>query len=99
MTRALRGSFLCRLVLVLAAPIALTPLATLASADEPDRIPQFERDVLPIFTAHCLKCHGLEGRKAGLDLRTVSLAMRGGEHGPVIVHGSSEQSVLFNKVS
>src|SRR6185503_6958586 len=32
-------------------------------------------------------------------LRTVSLAMRGGAHGPVIVRGSSEQSVLLQKVS
>jgi mono/diheme cytochrome c family protein len=99
MVRALRDSFLCPLGLVLAALIELMPLTVRASADEPSRVPQFERDVLPIFTAHCLKCHGLEGRKAGLDLRTVSLAMRGGEHGPVLARSSSEQSVLLKKVS
>jgi hypothetical protein len=68
-------------------------------ADEPTRTPQFERDVLPIFTAHCLKCHGLEGRKAGLDLRTVSLILRGGEHGPAIARGSRDESLIFKKVS
>ena len=45
--------------------------------------PQFETDVLPILTAHCLKCHGREARKASLDLRTMSLLARGGESGPV----------------
>src|SRR5262245_45095754 len=79
--------------------MAVVYLSATARADEPVRAPQFERDVLPIFTAHCLKCHGLEGRKAELDLRTVSLILRGGEHGPAVVRGSRDDSLLFKKVS
>jgi mono/diheme cytochrome c family protein len=61
--------------------------------------PQFERDVLPIFTAHCLRCHGLEARAAGLDLRTPPLVFRGSDKGPVVVKGSSKQSPLFRKIA
>ncbi|MBI3468236.1 MAG: PSD1 domain-containing protein [Planctomycetes bacterium] len=67
-------------------------------ADEP-QAPLFEHQVLPILRAHCFKCHGLEGRKAGLDLRTVALMLRGGEHGAVLVKGDSAKSLLFQKTS
>jgi len=76
----------------------LPPIHVSASAKSAAS-PQFERDVLPIFAAHCLKCHGLEGCKAGLDLRTVSLTLRGGEHGSAIARGSRDESLLFKKVS
>ena len=65
--------------------VALFTLAS-ALAGEPAR-PLFERDIVPIFTAYCWKCHGMENRKAGLDLRTPPLVMRGSDRGPVIVKG------------
>ena len=38
----------------------------------------FERDVLPIFTANCLSCHGGTSiyTQAGLDLRTINSVLR-----------------------
>ncbi len=75
-------------------PLALAP----ARADEPGAV-VFESDVLPILTAHCFKCHGLEARKASLDLRTVGLMTRGGEHGAVIVKGSAQESKLFQRIA
>src|SRR5947208_14045872 len=74
--------------------IALSPLW----AAEPTP-PQFERDVVPLLTQHCLKCHGLEGRMAGLDLRTPSLILRGGDNGPAVVKGSAEESLLFKRIA
>jgi hypothetical protein len=79
--------------LFLVALLALAP----AVGGEPAR-PLFERDIVPIFTAYCWKCHGMENRKAGLDLRTPPLVMRGSDRGPVIVKGSAEQSLLFQKI-
>lgn len=74
--------------------LSALPLSCLA-ADTP----LFERDVLPIFTAHCLKCHGLENRKAELDLRTPPLVFQGGMNGAVVVKGSAEKSVLFQRIA
>lgn len=65
---------------------------------EPAPVPQFERDVLPILTAHCLKCHGLEKRQAELDLRTRGLVMRGGSSGPALTPGDLQQSLLWQRV-
>jgi hypothetical protein len=61
----------------------------------------FERDVLPIFTANCLSCHGGTSiyTQAGLDLRTASSTLRGSLNGPVVVKGSAGKSLLYQKVS
>jgi hypothetical protein len=61
--------------------------------------PQFERDIAPLLTQHCLKCHGLEGRMAGLDLRTPNLILRGGDNGPAVIKGSAEESLLFKRIA
>ena len=55
-------------------------------------------DVRPILRAHCMKCHGLEDRKANLDLRTVALIRRGGVSGAVVVEGDAASSLLLQHV-
>jgi len=60
----------------------LLPLALLCSALTAET--RFERDVLPIFTANCLSCHGGTSM-VGLDLRTASSALRGSHQGRVVV--------------
>jgi len=79
----------------IASPAAAAPVPKTAVQDAA----LFERDVVPIFAAHCFKCHGLEARKADLDLRTPALIERGGKTGPPVVPGSAEKSLLFQKVS
>src|SRR5262249_11844451 len=69
------------------------------SAAGPATTVLFERSVLPILTAHCLKCHGLEAKKAGLDLRTVELMLQGGDSGPAIVKGSAEKRLLYQRIA
>ena len=61
--------------------------------------PRFEKDVLPIFTQYCFTCHGQSSPRQGLDLRTSASTLRGSNNGPVVVKGSPEQSLLWQKVS
>ncbi len=71
-----------------------------SAADQPAKTtPVFERDVVPILKAYCWKCHGAEGRAAGLDMRTLPFLLAGGKHGPAVVRGSAEKSLLFQKLS
>jgi hypothetical protein len=46
----------------------------------------YEKDIRPIFRAHCFDCHGATKQLKGeLDLKLVRLMAKGGESGPAIV--------------
>lgn len=53
---------------------------------------------MPIFTEHCVECHGSPKRKSGLDLRSLEGVLRGGDDGEVIVPGDPEVSALYEMV-
>ena len=59
----------------------------------------FERDIVPIFNAYCVHCHGWVYRKGDLDLRSLPLVLQGGKSGPAIERGSAEQSLLYQKIA
>jgi hypothetical protein len=61
--------------------IAGFAMTACARAAEPPADVDFDRDVLPILTAQCLKCHGSESLKAGLDLRTSAMILKVGRTG------------------
>jgi hypothetical protein len=54
---------------------------------------------LPIFEAKCLRCHGADSQKAGLDARTRAGLIRGGETGPSLSPGSAERSDMWVKIA
>ncbi len=59
--------------------------------------PVFERDIRPIFKAHCFHCHGEEEKpKGGVDLRQRRLLLNRSESGPVLVPGKPGQSHLLS---
>ena len=56
----------------------------------------YERDIRPIFRAHCFDCHGATKDKKGkLDLRLKRFMVGGGETGPAIVPGKPQESLLL----
>jgi len=58
----------------------------------------FEKSVLPIFQAKCLSCHGEKKQRGGLDLRTKSGIVKGGETGTALKPGSLKDSLLWEKI-
>ena len=56
----------------------------------------FQQDVLPIFEAYCISCHG---NQAGLSLETYSNVIEGSHHGAVVIPGNPLQSQLIRFVS
>ena len=78
---------------------ALGLLYGIASSSPAEEILTFERDVRPIFKAHCFHCHGEDGkREGGLDLRLRRLIVNGGESGGSIEPGKPEDSYLLDRV-
>jgi len=75
---------------------------TVAAEPKPDpaKAEFFERKVRPLLAERCEKCHGAkDGKSKGdLALDTRSGWQRGGEHGPAIVPGKPEQSLLFKAI-
>jgi hypothetical protein len=55
----------------------------------------YERDVRPILTKHCFACHGALRQQSGLRLDAVQLIREGGDRGPSISPGNSEESILI----
>jgi mono/diheme cytochrome c family protein len=62
--------------------------------------PDFERDVQPIFSAHCVKCHGPEKQKGGYRVDAKAVALTGGDgSAPNIIPGNAAGSPLLRYVS
>ncbi|SPE38782.1 conserved exported hypothetical protein [Candidatus Sulfopaludibacter sp. SbA6] len=59
----------------------------------------FSHDVAPILTERCMQCHGHEPLMAHLDLRTREGALKGAQHGPVIVPGNAADSHLYRHLT
>jgi mono/diheme cytochrome c family protein len=55
----------------------------------------FERQVRPLFVAHCLKCHGPNESQSGLRLDRYDLVRKGGDRGPSVAPGKAEKSLLL----
>jgi ankyrin repeat protein len=58
----------------------------------------YEKDVKPLLARNCYGCHGPEVQEAGLRLDLRQNALRGGDHGPVIIPGKSAESELIRRL-
>src|SRR6187200_1012688 len=84
--------FLCGLV------ICGLPAGIGCADDTPDHAPDFQRDVLPIFEAKCIRCHGAKRRGGKLDMRTMDALLMGGVTGPAITQGNAKKSLLIELI-
>jgi hypothetical protein len=75
----------------------VTAFAWPATAD--DNASQFDTRIAPVIARHCLECHNSVDRKGSLDLSNHAAATTGGESGSVIVPGSADDSLLWEKIS
>src|SRR5439155_25936816 len=86
--------------------VAVTSLSSDAAAAGPDRAASkgsidFSRDILPIFSDNCFKCHGPDekARKAKLRFDTKDGAFRVKDGTAVIVPGKSAESELYRRLT
>ncbi|QDU05501.1 Planctomycete cytochrome C [Gimesia chilikensis] len=61
--------------------------------------PDFEKQVVPIFQQHCIRCHNDSTRDGGLSLETKQNALAGGENGRILTPGVAADSILLDYVT
>lgn len=59
----------------------------------------FSRDIQPLFSATCFRCHGPQRQRGGLRLDRSADGLRGGDTGSVIVTGKSAESPLIHHLT
>ena len=73
-----------------------------ASVNKPSVLAEkqaFEQVVKPVLGRYCVPCHGPEKAKSGLRLDSLQAALKGGEHGAVIVPGKSAESEFIKRMT
>ncbi|MEX2118835.1 MAG: PSD1 and planctomycete cytochrome C domain-containing protein [Pirellulales bacterium] len=74
--------------------ICLLGAAAGSRADEVDYL----RDVKPILARRCYACHGPLKQQQDLRLDSAAAMAKGGESGPALVHGKSQESLILTAV-
>ncbi len=59
----------------------------------------FAQDIQPILEASCIKCHGRGRNKGEFKIDTRQTVLKGGESGPAVVPGKSQESHLIALVA
>lgn len=60
--------------------------------------PDYLRDIKPMLARQCVLCHGPTALKGKLRLDTAAGALQGGEHGPAVIPGKPDQSLLLQVI-
>jgi mono/diheme cytochrome c family protein len=68
------------------------------AADDSDGNALFTNKVKPIFDAQCVRCHNATTAHGGLRIDSREDLLTGGKHGPAIVPGEPENSLLYTAV-
>ncbi|MDQ2901919.1 MAG: hypothetical protein M3Y07_19300, partial [Acidobacteriota bacterium] len=78
------------------AVICLLALVAVAAAQKPDET--FDSRVEPILRARCLPCHNDQSKDGDISFEDRDSLLKGGSHGPTIVPGKPERSMLIHAV-
>jgi len=78
-------------------PAALSsPAAVIPTSTPPG--PSFSADILPIFTARCIRCHRGETPPRGLRLDSYAGILAGGTYRAVVLPGNPQESELLRRI-
>ncbi len=82
------------LILALLGPAA-DPVPIAVSKPTLDRPVGYARDVSDVLDAKCVGCHNAAKAEGKLAMEDVAGLLKGGKHGPSVVPGKSDESLLF----
>jgi mono/diheme cytochrome c family protein len=76
---------------------AIVVLASQAYALEPTKV-DYASQIKPILVKNCISCHGVEKQKGGLRLDAGASIIKGGNSGPILIPGKSNESKILHAV-
>jgi len=79
-------------------PATEAPVAATTANDSTSANVSFAADIKPIFDMRCIKCHGVERTKEGLDMQTYENIFAGSRNGPVVEPGNADNSLLVQLI-
>ena len=77
---------------------SIAVLPTVSAVAATSNTASFKNDIIPIFETSCIKCHGGERTKEGLDLKTYESLMAGSLNGSVLEAGNADNSLLVQQI-
>ncbi len=82
------------------APIPPPPAREMTADPTPEQIAFFESKVRPVLVNHCYECHSAKSVeiKGGLLLDSRAGVARGGDHGPALVPGDPDASLIIQSI-
>jgi len=69
------------------------------NTDTTDTPVDYRTRIKPLLHKHCVECHGPKQQMSGLRADTGAALLKGGDRGPAIVPGKSEESLLVEAVT
>jgi mono/diheme cytochrome c family protein len=77
---------------------ATDPATDTPAAEAATGVVSYANQIMPILEARCIKCHGVETKKEGLDMRTYDDLIAGSFNGPVLTPGDAGNSLLVQLI-
>jgi mono/diheme cytochrome c family protein len=99
MNRVLTSNLAALLLGATVSPGALTPEQIKALPPPASRKVDFKSDIMPIFEASCVRCHGRGRARGGFQIDSREILLKGGDTGPGAVSGDGAHSYLIELVS
>jgi cytochrome c553 len=93
------GPYLTVLVCLVAVAATATAAQEAALPAPAARVVDFSRDIKPILTASCVRCHARGQAKGGLSIETREALLEGGDMGAAVIPGDSAKSRLLALVA
>ncbi len=59
----------------------------------------FASDIMPIFEAHCIECHGELWPDGDYDMTSYDMVINSGLHAPNVIPGKPDSSYLIHVIS
>ncbi|MFQ5734650.1 MAG: DUF1553 domain-containing protein [Planctomycetaceae bacterium] len=99
-----------KILAAMAGVVISTAVSLLSFAGQPPKRPagktagtkravDFDKQIRPLFAAHCVKCHGPKKQEGGLRLDHRTPALHGGDSGRLLVAGNSAASEIVKRIT